>query len=109
MKKNNSWALRVVAWTGKAALFCLGLLAMLALIVLVAVLSPVMLAATVIPRARRGRDEKAETGDTTGTPRSFRRSAELGLPGGGRNAEGEDLEGLGLGSVANLANRGPRR
>lgn len=49
MKETNSWVLRGLAWMGKAALFCLGLLAMLALVVVIAVLTPVLLAATVFP------------------------------------------------------------
>ena len=49
MKVTDSRALRGVAWVGKAALFCLGLIAMLALVVTVAVLTPLMLTATAFP------------------------------------------------------------
>jgi hypothetical protein len=59
----NVWARRVVAWVVRVALLCLGLFAMLTLVVTVAVLMPVMLAATAFaaitvrqkrpPRARR--------------------------------------------------------
>jgi len=100
MRENNPWVFRVVTWVGEAALFCLGLVAMLALVVLVAVLSPVMLAAAVIPSARRGRGEVRKTGDATGTPRAVQSGAGLGLPGSGGYAEGEDPEGRGFGPVA---------
>ncbi len=49
MKEINSRAFRGVAWVGKAVLLCLGLLAMLALAVMMAVLTPVMLTATALP------------------------------------------------------------
>jgi hypothetical protein len=49
MKVTDSRAFRGVAWVGKAALFCLGLIAMLALVVVIVVLTPVMLAATALP------------------------------------------------------------
>ena len=71
MSENNLWVSRVVAWSGKAALVCLGLFAMLALVVLVAVLAPVMLTATVIPPTRRDGREIRETGDTTVLPETF--------------------------------------
>jgi hypothetical protein len=57
----NAWARRVVAWMGRAALLCLGLFAMLTLAVTVAVLMPVMLAATAFPAitVRRKRPPRA--------------------------------------------------
>ncbi len=54
-KRAGRPALRGVAWAGKAALFCLGLLAMLALVVVTGVLAVVMLAATVLPAPAVGR------------------------------------------------------
>lgn len=55
MKENNRRALGRVAWVGRAARFCLGLLAVLALIVAITVLTAVMLAATILPPASAGR------------------------------------------------------
>ncbi len=49
MKVTNSRAFRGVAWVGKAALFCLGLLAMLALVSMMAILVPVMLTTIAYP------------------------------------------------------------
>jgi hypothetical protein len=49
MKVTDSRAFRGVAWMGKAALFCLGPIAMLALVAVIVVLTPVMLAATALP------------------------------------------------------------
>jgi hypothetical protein len=51
LKGTDSRAYRGVAWVGKGALLCLGLVAMLALIAVVAVLAPVMLAAAALPTA----------------------------------------------------------
>jgi hypothetical protein len=48
-KEIDHRALSGVAWTGRAALFCLGLSAMLALLVVTALLAPVMLAAAIVP------------------------------------------------------------
>lgn len=45
----DSREFRGVAWVGKAALFCLGLLAMLALVFMMAILVPVMLTAIAYP------------------------------------------------------------
>lgn len=58
MKENNRQALRGVVWVGNAALFCLGLLAMLALVVVITLLTAVMLTATILPApaARQKRD-----------------------------------------------------
>jgi hypothetical protein len=60
MKEINSRAFRGVAWAGKAASFCLGLLAMLVLIVVMTVLTAVMLIATALPitAARQKRDPR---------------------------------------------------
>ncbi len=49
MKEIDFRALRGVAWVGKAALICLGLLAMLALVATMAVLTPLMVTATAFP------------------------------------------------------------
>ena len=49
MKEVDRQALSGVGWVGKAVLFCLGLLAMLALVVELSVLTVVMLTATVLP------------------------------------------------------------
>lgn len=49
MKEINHRAFRGVVWIGKAVLLCLGLLAMLALVVVMSALTVVMLAATILP------------------------------------------------------------
>jgi hypothetical protein len=49
MQETDSRAFRGVAWMDKAALFCLGLLAMLALVSIMAILVPVMLTAIAYP------------------------------------------------------------
>ncbi len=58
MKEINRWAFRGVGWVGKATLFCSGILAMLALVVVMSVLTAVMLTATALPataeRHKRG-------------------------------------------------------
>jgi hypothetical protein len=68
MKEITHWTLRRVAWVGKAALFCLGLLAMLALVVVTTVLAAVMLAATALPgaavRQRRDLRGRRDSGNT---------------------------------------------
>jgi hypothetical protein len=68
MKEINHRAFRGVVWVGKATLFCLGLLAMLALVVVMTILTPVMLAATILPapavrwkRDPRGRRDSRNT------------------------------------------------
>jgi uncharacterized membrane protein len=96
MSKNNHWASRVV---------CLGLFAMLALVVLAAVLAPVMLAASVSPRARRGGGGIRGTSGTAGTPRDVQRGAGMGLPEGGY-AGGEGSDGRRFEPVAKLATAG---
>ena len=70
MKEISHRAFRGVAWAGKAALFCLGFLAVLALVVVIAALTPVMLAATALPatavrqkRALRGRRDGTNTSE----------------------------------------------
>jgi hypothetical protein len=70
MKEINSRAARGVAWVGKAALFCLGLFAMLALVVMMAVITPVMLTAIALPattvwqkRHLRGRRDSGKTSE----------------------------------------------
>ena len=70
MKGINPRVFRGVAWVGKATLFCFGLLAMLALIVVMTVLTAVMLAATILPagvvrqkRALRGRRDSTNTSE----------------------------------------------
>ena len=55
MKEINRRAFRGVGWVGKVALFCLGLLAMLALVVVMSVLTPVMLTAIALPATARQR------------------------------------------------------
>jgi hypothetical protein len=69
MKGTDSWAYRGVAWVGKGALLCLGLVAMLALVAVVAVLAPVMLVAAVLPtamvRQRRGPRGRRYGGSTS--------------------------------------------
>ena len=49
MKVTGSRTFRAVTWVSKVALSCLGLLAVLALFVVIVVLTPVMLAATALP------------------------------------------------------------
>ncbi len=49
MKKFNRLALGGVGWIGKVAMFCLGLVAMAALVVVMSVLTAVMLMATSLP------------------------------------------------------------
>ena len=49
MQEIDPRAFRGVVWVGRAALFCLGLLAMLALVFMMAILVPVMLAAMAYP------------------------------------------------------------
>lgn len=66
----NHRALRTIAWAGRAGLFCLGLLAVLALLVLTALLVPVMLAATMIPttsalRTSKDRRDAGKAAETT--------------------------------------------
>jgi len=56
MKENNRRTFGRAAWVGKAVLFCLGVLAMVALVVVVAVLAAVMLADTVLPAAVTGHE-----------------------------------------------------
>ena len=51
MKVTGSRTFRAVTWVSKVALSCLGLLAVLALFVVIVVLTPVMLAATAFPVA----------------------------------------------------------
>jgi hypothetical protein len=48
-KQNDRWPIRVIAKLGKALLLCLGLLAMLALLLVAAILAPVMIATTLVP------------------------------------------------------------
>ena len=49
MQAIDSRAFRGVEWVGKAALFCLGLLTILALVVVMTCLTAVMLMATALP------------------------------------------------------------
>ena len=51
---------RGFAFTGKAALFCVGVFALLALAVVTAVLVPVMLMAIILPTASVGHVQSAE-------------------------------------------------
>jgi len=85
MKGTNSWAYRGVAWVGKGALFCLGLVVMLALVAVVAVLVPVMLAAAALPAAmvRQRRGPKGRRyGRSTSKPSAPRKAvASQGQPG----------------------------
>lgn len=90
MKEINPWARRGATWVGRAALLCLGIFAMLVLVVVAAVLVPVMLTASATPRARHGRGADRETGDTPISTRNPRRGAEPGLPEGDRYVRGED-------------------
>ena len=69
-KEIDRLASRGVAWLGKATLFCLGLLAMLALVVVLGVLTAVMMAATALPatvvrqkRALKGRRASTNTSE----------------------------------------------
>ncbi len=55
MKEINRRAFRGVGWVGKAALLCLGLLAMLALVVVMGILTAVMLMSTILPGTAIGR------------------------------------------------------
>jgi hypothetical protein len=57
-KRSTAGLLVGVARVGKAALFCLGLLAMLAVVLVITILTPVMLAAAALPTPalRRKRD-----------------------------------------------------
>jgi hypothetical protein len=67
MKEINRRASRGVVWVGKAALFCLALLAILALIIVTTVLAAVMLTATALPAVRRKRDLRGwrDSGNTS--------------------------------------------
>jgi hypothetical protein len=69
MKQINRLVWRGVAWVGRAVLFCLGLLAMLALVVVMGVLTAVMLAATALPATvvRQKRDLSGRR-DSENTP-----------------------------------------
>jgi hypothetical protein len=68
MKEIGPLALRGVAWMGKAALFCLGLLGMLALVILMGVLTVVMLTATALPAAAvRHKGEVKDRRESTNT------------------------------------------
>ena len=70
MKENNRRTFGRAAWGGKAVLFCLGVLAMVALVVVVAVLAAVMLADTVLPSAVTGHERNPGTRRSGGnTPR----------------------------------------
>lgn len=57
MKEINRWASRAIVGVSKVALYCLGLLAMCALVVVATVLTAVMLAATILP-ATGGRKKR---------------------------------------------------
>ena len=65
----NRRAFRRVVWVGKAAQFCSGLLAMLALVVVMGVLTVVMLAATTLPvtavRQKQDLRGRRDSGNTT--------------------------------------------
>lgn len=70
MKEINPLALRGVKWMVKGALLCLGLLAMVALVIVMGVLTAVMLTATAFPatavsnkRELRGRRESKNTAE----------------------------------------------
>ncbi len=70
MKEINTLALRGAGWVAKGALLSLGLVAMLALVVVMGVLTAVMLTATAMPapalrhkRGLRGRRERANTSE----------------------------------------------
>ena len=70
MKKINRLALGGVTWVGKAALFCLGLVAMATLVVVMSVLTAVMLMATALPapavrhkRELRGRPDSTNASE----------------------------------------------
>jgi hypothetical protein len=70
MKEIDPLALRGVGWVGKAALFCSGLLAMVALIIVTVVLTAVMLTVTALPAAAvkqkrevRGRRDSTNTSE----------------------------------------------
>jgi hypothetical protein len=54
MREINRRALRGVVWVGKAALFCFGLLAMLALVDVMTALTAVVLMATTLPATAPG-------------------------------------------------------
>jgi hypothetical protein len=88
----DSRAFRGFAWVGRAALFCLGLLAMLALVSMMAILVPVMLAAIAYPaitdwqrRYPRGRRHGGNISQRS-SPRKTVASE------GSRNGESEDQE-----------------
>jgi hypothetical protein len=55
MKEINRWAFRRVGWVGKATLFCSGILALLALVVVMSVLTAVMLMAIALPATAQQR------------------------------------------------------
>ena len=72
MKEIDRRALSGVGWVGKAVLLCLGLLAMLTLVVVLSVLTVVMLTATVLPatvmwqkRALRGGRDSTNTSEVS--------------------------------------------
>ena len=60
MKEINGWALLAIVGVSKATLFCLGLLAMCALVVVAIVLTAVMLAATILPTTAAGQKRDPE-------------------------------------------------
>ena len=68
-QETDSRAFRGLAWVGKAALFLLGLLAILALVSMMALLVPVMLAAIAYPaitdRQRRGPRDRRHGANTS--------------------------------------------
>jgi hypothetical protein len=68
MKEINRKALGGATWVGKGALLCLGLLAMVALVVVMSVLTAVTLMATALPgpAVRRRRDLRGRR-ETTNT------------------------------------------
>ena len=58
-KEMNRRAGRVISRLGRAALLCLGLLAMLTMALVVVILAPVVLLATVIPAAKENRHQQS--------------------------------------------------
>lgn len=74
MKEINHRAIRGIGWVGKAALLCLGILAMLAVLVAASLLMAVMLMATVLPATAKRHKRKL------GDRRESRNTSELPAP-----------------------------
>ena len=73
----NRRAGRGISRLGRAAMLCLGLLAMLTMVLVVIVLTPVVLLATVIPAAKQNRRQEGGRYETRTWQRDSRRQEKL--------------------------------